>query len=283
MNKTKNLKGMTLVEVVVAMSIFSFMTLAITMSFAAAMKFNARNQKRDYELKVQQGKIETGYAAGLEVYDNSFDPSATPQKRELEFKKSDGTALTFSAPSDAFKGLVEYNATKTQLNDGDINFQIKKFSTSNLSSSVTSADPANNNFKLVINNTSTDPVEIRVFMRDGATGYIGDYDTGYKHKSSLFIQSLPGYDPDAEIEASEYDKTDDSWKTTTNAVPSTFVLGLHLPPADGLTGSPASSISVQFVKHNSVVGSETIARSSFVTAASGVLEFNYDGSSLSPK
>lgn len=61
----KNQKGMTLVEVVLAIAMFSVMTLAVTYAFSAAMQFNKRNMLRDKELNTQQAALERGSAAAL--------------------------------------------------------------------------------------------------------------------------------------------------------------------------------------------------------------------------
>ena len=64
----KSQKGMTLLEVIIAMSIFSIATTGVTMAFAAAVKYNSLNQRRDNELSYQEAAVQKGNASGLELY-----------------------------------------------------------------------------------------------------------------------------------------------------------------------------------------------------------------------
>lgn len=270
--KTKKLQsGMTLVEVVVSMSIFTFMTLAITMAFAGAMKYNARNVKRDKELNFQQSALERGTEGGIMVNNDSFN-----HKKTVTFTDTSGVAFNFAATTDAFNGVTEYYAKSSAYNNEDvdpINFELKTFSTNLFGSSATIADKASSHYVIKINNTTTDLIDVRISLNNGTSAYIGDFNHDcYNHKSPLYAMTLPAYDADAEFEVDD-DADIDASATTVTTVPSSMTLGLYMPYTNPLEDAP--NISIDILKNGSVAYSCTLLLNVFSGSSTGVVNFNY--------
>ena len=110
MKKIKKLrKGMTLLEVIVAMSIFSIGTAAVTMAFAAAVKYNSLNQRRDEELSYQQAAIQNGNTTGLQLLDGH------DKDMEIKFKYPSGFTYTDKALNDILSRLNLINGNRVGL------------------------------------------------------------------------------------------------------------------------------------------------------------------------
>ena len=185
------------------MSIFTFMTLAITMAFAGAMKYNARNVKRDRELNFQQSALERGTEGGVMVNNDSFNHNKT-----VTFTDTAGNTFGFSGvTTSAFTKVTEYYAKSSAYNDEEvnpINFELKTFSSNFFGSNATIAEKASSHYVIKINNSSSDLIDVRISLNNGANAYIGDFNNNcYNHKSPIYSISLPAYDPDAEFEVDD--------------------------------------------------------------------------------
>ncbi len=270
--KTKKLQpGMTLIEVVVSMSIFTFMTLAITMAFAGAMKYNARNVKRDKELNLQQSALERGTEGGVLVNNDSFNT-----KKTITFTDASGTAFSFTNTTSAFTGVTEYYAKRSAYNGeqtNPINFELKTFSSNLFGSNATIAEKSSNHYVMKVNNTCADLIDIRISLSNGCTAYIGDFNNNcYTHKSSLYAISLPAYDPDAEFQVDD-DADVDATEDTVSAIPSSMTLGLYMPPTDP---SALPYIKIDILKNGSVKYSATVPYSVFSGSSTGVVNMTYN-------
>ncbi len=189
MNKFRKLhKGMSLVEVLVAMTVFSVGTAAVTMAFATAVKYNTHNQRRDDELAHQQAAIQNGRVDGLELY------GGTSQDYTIVYTERGGSKLTFKdqfgAPYEPFMDTTEYQASRTGKNDTKFDFQLKSFSTSIVGNDEVAYSKAEDKYKIKVINESPVNYDVRVKIK-GGTIYQGDLDAGgYKHSSNLFCRSL---------------------------------------------------------------------------------------------
>ena len=213
--KKRNQTGMTLVEVIVAMAIFGVMMTAVTMAFAAAVRFNSRNQRRDQELNLQQTALERNNATGVQVNNGSF------KNREIVYYQgthNDNVAKTYSftnatdptvvsalksVTADAFGGVTEYKAIKSSYNGNLFNFELKEYSGTPYGGSELVHNKDNGEYKISCVNRSDKQVEVRITKNIGFI-YLGDYTNGYKHASPLYIASLAPYvDDPAEIASYE--------------------------------------------------------------------------------
>jgi prepilin-type N-terminal cleavage/methylation domain-containing protein len=223
--------GMTLVEVVVAMAVFSTMTLGITMAFSAALKFNARNIRRDSELNLQQTSIEKSTAAGVQIYDNSL------QSRTINYVNG-GTVMQ------SVEHVTEYNAVKSSYNGSDFNFEMKTFSSVPLGSTAVTNDKSQNQYKVTFTNLSSYSVDVKLTTTGGVI-YEGDADTGYRHSASIYNRSVAGYSEDASIETDDgtytapsgftigYDNTDNNYTMTVRIYANGSVISeFNVNPAD---------------------------------------------------
>lgn len=245
MKKLKKLNsGMTLVEVVIAMAIFSVMTLGITMAFAAAIKFNARNMRRDYELNVQQEAIQKATAAGVEIYGASF------KSRTIQYVDAHTNALVKDIPQ-----VTEYNAVKSAQNGSDFNFEMKTFSSVELGSTKVAFDPLNQQYKITVSNLSSDPVDVR-FETTSGTIYEGDPTSGYRHCSTIYKRSV------APLGGSDIN-TDDGVSN-----PSGFEIGYE----NDLT-KESSSMTVRFYQNGSCIAVYVVDNFTLLNSLSGTIEF----------
>lgn len=275
MAKKKLRSGMTLVEVVVAMSIFSVMTLGITMAFAACMKQNAKNVRRDYELNTQQTALEKGTEGGVQVYKDTF-----ANRQTLRFTAVggtlDGTAAedVFGFASTPYENMVHYNAKNTAFNKEDINFQLKTFSSSNLGSNATVSNVSERQYVLRFNNLSTtDDIDIRIQMNPGTEAYTGDYSSdGYVIRTPLYSIALPAYNDSASFEVDEIDPTTGDVAQVA-AIPSSMIVGLKMDEADGVAGGDPY-VTINVVVNGGIGPTFQIKASQFI-AKGGELEYNY--------
>ena len=208
----KNVKGMTLVEVVIAMAIFSVQTLAICMAFAAIMKYNARNQLRDKELSHQQASVERKAAAGVALVSRtSFEGG------ELVFKNNSTVIKTVP-------NITEYKALKTAYKGNDYNFEIKSLSSTGLEPMPLISDKEKNRYKINIVNESGVSADVQLECVSGMI-YEGDLDgVCYKHSSPIYMRTL---DPLSQA-ASDAGET---------AVPSQMIVGFANPDLSDLSAS----------------------------------------------
>lgn len=243
-NKNKLRSGMTLVEVVVAMAVFAVMTLGITMTFAAVVKYNARNMRRDYELNRQQTAIEKNTIDDMKIFKNSF------KGRSLQYVAPDGTVLG------SIDEVTEYNAVKSQQNASDINFEVKTFSSVPLGSQPVSFNKDDYKFKLSFTNMSQSTVDVRIETTEG-TIYEGDADTGYRHSSPLYkrVMSPASYDDTGSMQA-----------------PSGFEIGFDNPAADySNINYTSSSLRLSVYVDGSVKLSSNIPNDWFTSSSTGEL------------
>jgi prepilin-type N-terminal cleavage/methylation domain-containing protein len=248
MKKFKKLNsGMTLVEVVIAMAVFSTMTLGITMAFSAAIKYNARNVRRDYELNTQQTSIEKASAAGVEVFNSSY------RAMTLNFVDA-STSTILKTVSD----VTEYNAIKSAQNGSDFNFELKSLSSSPLGSTKVAFDTMQNQYKISFSNLSTKPADVRIIISNGSI-YEGNPTTGYRHSSSLYKRTIAG------IGTSATDVTADDSSITSS---SGFEIGFECD----LT-QEASSMEVIVYQDGSRIYDANINNTSLAMSLSGELNF----------
>lgn len=200
----KNVSGMTLVEVIVAMAFFATSTLGVCMAFSAALKYSARNMRRDKELTLQQTALEKNTTAGVMLNDGT-----TLDSMELVFKN--GSNIT------TVTGLTEYKAIKTSNDGNDFNFEMKSLSSTPLGSLETTADKSAGKYRIYFINESSDTVDVTITVDSGYIYeglYTGTTPTGYKHASPVYKRSLAAKDTDALNNPS-----------TTEALPDRFLIG----------------------------------------------------------
>jgi prepilin-type N-terminal cleavage/methylation domain-containing protein len=191
MNKIKKLhKGMSLVEVLVAMTVFSVGAAAVTMAFSTAVKYNTHNQRRDDELAIQQAAIQNGKNDGLELYGTSAG-----NDYEIVYKVRGGSKITYKDKDDneinPYVDATEFQAAKSGKNDTIFDFQLKSFSTTPVDSSdIVVASKDQDEYKVIVKNESAIPYDVRVDITCG-TIYLGSYSgDGYKHSSPVYRHSL---------------------------------------------------------------------------------------------
>lgn len=229
----KNHKGMTLVEVVVAIAIFSVLTLAVTYAFSAALKFNARNMRRDRELATQQGALERGSAAGVTLNDGN-----TVKGSKIVY--SDGTGGSFGTLE--VDDVTQYKAIKTAENGGDFNFELHTASATPFGSVPTKIDPGNGYYGIEVENTTSNRYDV-IIQASGGRFYEGNYDRfvetdgGYTHPGLTYARSLEAkgvdnniydYDPTGKTEAEKAELQN----IKDNSVPHSFIVGFYYDPLE---------------------------------------------------
>jgi prepilin-type N-terminal cleavage/methylation domain-containing protein len=237
MNKIRKLhKGMSLVEVLVAMTIFSVGAAAVTMAFASAVKFNTHNQRRDDELAIQEAAVQNGKNDGLELYGSSIGNDyeivytvkggSKIKYTKKEKDKDSGLETDVDQPS-PYRNATEFQAAKSGKNDTIFDFQLKSFSTTPVDSKdILVANKSEDEYKIRIENRSPISYDVRV-ETNGGTIYQGNYDgNGYKHSSKLYCHSLAPQMTDYDIIATK-DPTPEDPSTTQiiKKVPSAFEFG----------------------------------------------------------
>lgn len=181
MKLKKNRSGMTLVEVVIAMAYFSTATLGVCMALSAALRYTARNMRRDSELGTQQTAVERSTNNGVALNDGAVE---------------DGNSLTFSVSTGTRtqSGITEYKALRTLANVDDFNFQVKGFSSTPLGNATLSIDKDNNEYEVLFTNTSNTDVTLSLDV-SGATSTAYFFEgsnsaEGYKHPSSVYSRNV---------------------------------------------------------------------------------------------
>lgn len=280
MTNKKLRSGMTLLEVVVAMSVFSLMTLGITMAFAACIKYNARNVRRDFELNTQQTALEKGNEGGVLVYNDTFN-----NRQTIEFTSPGGssvqTDLGWSVATGVYEGLTQYRAQQTAFNQNDINFDLKTFSSANLGSSRTVGNPDEDLYVLKFNNLNSNDIDVRIEMNPGTIAYLGNYhNDGYTNNSPMYTVSLPGYNPENVLPVYEVDDDgnarldSDGNQIISSSLPSSMAVGLKLSenPADPST---IPYVHVKIITGGAITFEFDLYRYNF-SSTDGVAEFNYN-------
>lgn len=224
----KNQKGMTLVEVVIAIAMFSVMTLAVTYAFSAAMKLNSRNMRRDKELNNQQGALERGSAAGVTLNDgNTFKGS------KIEYSGGGFSGVTVN-------GVTQYKAIKSAENGNTYNFELHTASATPIGSVPTKVDKNNGYYGIQVTNETSERYDV-VLVANCGRFYEGNYDRyvetdgGYAHPSLTYSRSLEAQGIDNSIY--DYDPTGKSaaeianlQKIKDNSVPHAFMMGFYNDP-----------------------------------------------------
>jgi len=185
-------KGMSLVEVLVAMTVFSVGTAAVTMAFATAVKYNTHNQRRDDELSAQQNIVQNGRVEGLELYEGSgqdhtlvFTKHGTSDEVAFKWKDKDGKDVTYNP----YKDITEFAASRTGKNDGIFDFQLKSFSSTIGGNGKPATSKDSDTYRITVINEDTVNYDVRVSIDSGKI-YQGSLGNGYMHSSNLYCRSL---------------------------------------------------------------------------------------------
>ena len=243
MKKNKSLsKGMTLVEVIVAMTIFAIMASTIIAVLGAAYRQIDRSKRRDIEAAQQ--------AAAVNKKDNVTKISGATDYKIVYTPTSGGTSQTAN-------NIKLYQSNDAQFG-GDFGFNMKSL-TSNTAVAVPTPnpDPSDpdfaNQYKIKFTNTSHKAVNIYVTISSGYV-YEGNASTGYLHTSCSYVRT-------AQPDTGGTDNIVDFGYRT-----------LSFAPGD---------IKVRFVSEdNSVYGDISLDAASF-TATDHTKEFSYDGTTWS--
>ena len=270
-------QGMTLVEIVIASSIFVLSTLAITTAFAACFKYNARNVRREKELNVQQTAIEKGNAGGVQVYKDTF---TSGNRKTIQFVNPTGTGgarqdlgFTMAGTSDC-TGVALYNAQNTEYNnEADINFQIKTFTHNQLGSGKTVSDVSNNCYLLHLTNTSSQNADVLV-ITNGSVIYNGDFaSTHYESLTPEYSVALPAYVAGEEY-MTDYNTYDGNGNllsaTSETTLPSERYLGVAMGP------NVATRVVTVRVTWNGQVTDWNVPESVFLSGTNGQVNVSID-------
>lgn len=225
----KNQKGMTLVEVVIAIAMFSVMTLGVTYAFSSALKFNSRNMRRDKELNVQQGAIERGSAAGITLNDGN-----TVKGAKIVYSGGGFSGVTIN-------GVTQYKAIKTAENGSDYNFELHTASATPIGSVPTRVDKDNGYYGIQITNETSNKYDVILVATSGKF-YEGNFDVdhdtdgGYAHPSLTYTRSLQAKGIDNNIY--DYDPTGKTAAEVAeleniknNSVSHSFMVGFYYDPS----------------------------------------------------
>lgn len=189
----RNHKGMTLVEVVVAMGVFSITFLGVTMCLAAALKLNNRAMLRDDELSAQQKVIEEHQAQGVALMDGH-----TINSDSIKF----GTGGTFNMNTGLGKvdNVTQYHAIKTAGHGNDYNFELNGLSSPNnpLGNEPGDYDKTAGKYCIHVINDSSTNIDVKITIA-GGTIYQGSYDKGYRNNASVYARTLPAKDASAAV------------------------------------------------------------------------------------
>ncbi len=225
-------KGMTLVEVIVAMSIFSIGAAAVTMAFSAAVKYNTHNQRRDEELSLQQAALQSGGSSAIELY------GGAAQANEIVFTDTkNGNKIKFKK-SNPYAYVTEYQAARSGKNDGIFDFQLKTFSTKPLGADEVVWNKSKCRYKFTVINNSIKPVDVRI-VSDGGVFYTGDYDAGgYAHSSDVYWHSLAAVGSSYQVKDDPTKPDSDPTVVITDMAPEGFSVGYARDDMATLLTSP---------------------------------------------
>lgn len=175
MKKIKKLsKGMTLVEVIVAMTIFALSAACIMSVVGAAMKMSNRSRRRDLETAQQANAI--GKKSDTEL-------TKTGDGYEIVFTPTGGTSKTVA-------GINTYAADAAQFG-ADFGFQIKTFGKGSLNRLSTTIDlSVGNEYKFDIQNNLSESVTAYVTINKGYVFEGYNSNSGYKHSSKSYARTI---------------------------------------------------------------------------------------------
>lgn len=183
MKKNKKLrKGMTLVEVIVAMTVFSIMTLGIMMSLSAAVKAANRNKQRDMSVGRQASNVSNN---------NKGSTSVKGGKLVMQFTDSSGKVYKVNSDKNVYQSSEEEFS-------GKFGFNLKTISDAGaLGVDMITPDPSDTTHHRfdITNNDTVNSITFRVTIPDTETGnvYEGDPVYGYIHTAKTYTITIePG-------------------------------------------------------------------------------------------
>lgn len=239
----KNQSGMTLVEVVIALGVFSFTFLGVTMCLSAALKLNNRNMLRDRELNTQQKVIEEhkvdGVAllstaqGGLGLDGNSivFGSSAIPLE-DAQLANGFGT----------LGGVTLYHAVKTAAQGNTYNFEIKGLTSTPLgNSALEPASPANGIYRLHVVNNCDKNVDVEIHINSGEI-FEGSRSSGYVNSSSIYARTLPASTAGGVVAGFMPSELLIGYATTPGATPSDITITCYVDGGSSFTKTVSSAM-----------------------------------------
>lgn len=182
MKKNKKLlKGMTLVEVVVAMIIFFLMFSTIISVFAVSLKqinLSRRRDLRTAEEAMVVGKKVKADAAGV---NKDLDPVG---ENEYTVTFDDGRGKTSN-------NISLYQAKSASAFKSDFGFQLKTFGKSDSFFGMNTENNASDEYRFKITNDRADTVTMYVTI-NGSNDYIyeGSTGNGYIHSSKVYVRTI---------------------------------------------------------------------------------------------
>lgn len=175
----KNKKGMTLTEVIIAMTIFGIMSAAIITALYISVQYTQRSRMRDTELAQQ--------TEGVGKLDDTRLTQVGTDKFNIEFSN-------LTVPSDPIKNtqVTLYSANDVQFGSR-FGFNVKTFTDGTLSSPSTTVDPtAGDEYKFFIQNNSAEDVTLIVNVSGGHIFEVANNSaTGYLHTSDRYTRTIP--------------------------------------------------------------------------------------------
>ena len=257
----KNQSGMTLVEVVIALGVFSFTFLGVTMCLSAALKLNNRNMLRDRELNAQQKVIEERKVDGVAYLSGSTD--------KIVFGNS-AIALSGNQLANGVgtrDSITYYHAVKSAAQGNTYNFEIKSLTSTPLGNATLEAADANAGiYHLHVTNHYAGNVDV-VVETSGGQFFSGSIANGYKNSSTIFSRTL----------------TPAGVTGVPGGLPSELLLGYYNPPVPPATVAPVPGtvkITVTPEGGSSVV--KTIDGTTFKLTGKVLIDVNSSGGVTNP-
>lgn len=173
----KNSKGMTLVEVIVALTIFTIMAACIMAVIGAAIQSSNRSRRRDLELAQQAN------AAG-KLSEQELDQIGSANAYTVRF-----TPVGGGAPKEV-ADISIYQSSAAQFGS-QIEFNIKTFLKGNWQN-LNAVNNEEDEYVFVINNELSENVTAYVDIADTSDGYIyeGAPSTGYRHSARSYVRTI---------------------------------------------------------------------------------------------
>lgn len=165
-----NLKGMTLVEVIVAMTIFVLSFGAVLTILSGAFHQTNRNRRRDIESGEQAAAVGKKSTQDLTQFGhNTFN-------------------ITFSGPYNASSVVNLFEANQRTFNQ-DFGFQYKTFQNGALDG-LDTVNPNSDEYVFTIDNVSNKEITVKVDISNGTIfeGSSGSY--GYIHPSRIYTRTI---------------------------------------------------------------------------------------------
>lgn len=173
MKNKKNSKGMTLVEVVVAMTIFAMVAGAVMTAISGAVQQTAKNRKRDLEVGQQANAVRK----------NSNDEVTDLGEYTISFNDTRGLKT---------EKVQMYEADAAQFGK-DFGFQVKSFQIGSIGSTPTK-NAKDEEYKLLIVNQTSENITAYVTVENGYI-YEGESSiTGYIHTSPVYTRTIQAKD-----------------------------------------------------------------------------------------